>query len=77
MRSWSWGHVHVADCTLQQAPGLNRSYGEIARLLAEDPRFFRATAPRPGGLPELSVYIHRSSLEGGEVTSRQSARKRR
>jgi hypothetical protein len=71
------GREHLPESRLKEAPGLNRSYGTIAEVLAKDPTFSRVAQPRSDGLPEISVYIHQRFRDRTEQLSRKQGRKRR
>jgi hypothetical protein len=70
------GRQLLPESKLQQAPGLNRSYGALTEVLAQDPRFFRVAVPQPG-LPDLSVYIRHGTRGPTHQLSRKTVPKRR
>jgi hypothetical protein len=71
------GEAHLPESKIRLAPGLNRSYGTIAGLLAEDKTFVRVNPPRSEGLPELSVYVRGRVLNEARQSSTQISTRRR
>jgi hypothetical protein len=71
------GKAHLPESKVRWAPGLNRSYGAIAGILAADATFFRVNPSRIEGLPELSIYVRGSTFNRARQASIPSTPMRR
>jgi hypothetical protein len=71
------GRSGLSDAVMEVAPGLNRGYHGLVKILKSDPNYSAVAMPATDGLPELSVYVRRARLEQAREMSKFETERRR